>query len=303
MNKSKAIFVGNREIGEIADSKAFMRDLKTSCDAVALFKEYSDALAPHLETAFGGLARLLESAVQLKSMTITYFWERILNGARSCLLLTDDNPTYSYTDTASINRANLELAINCVALLKDKDNSLFASLIQDGHRADKVAHNELKIWTEHPNKEISIPAKFQFDNTSVSTDEKIRHILHLLNVTSPGPLPTLSARAKYAGDSWYYLYVCRYRQLCGWSHFHPGEVFLSPMNRLKSGDECTGLRRGIEMLHFSYHLIFLLMEDINSISGASSVELRQFYEKWMGRFKSITDQSSFLGPIHIEETN
>ena len=302
MNKSKTIFVGNREIGEIADSKAFMRDLKTSCDAVALFKEYSDALAPLLETAFGGLARLLDSDVQLKSMTITYFWERILNGARSCLLLTDDNPTYSYTDTASINRANLELAINCVALLKDKDNSFYASLIQDGHRADKVAHNELKIWTEHPIKEIAIPAKFQFDNTPVTADENIRHILHLLNVTSPGPLPTLSARAKYAGDVWHYLYVCRYRQLCGWSHFHPAEVFLSPMNRLKSGDECTGLRRGIEMLHFSYHLIFLLMEDVNSISGASPVELRQFYEKWMGRFKLITDQSNFIGPIHIEES-
>lgn len=298
--KTKYIFVGNREMQEIDHGPKFLRLLKTVLSVTEFYKENLDQWQAHLDTAIAHVGKTLGSDQAPKFPTISYHLDRILNGAISNILLIEDNPTYCYVDMASINRANLELAINCVLLIRMNGFGFFASLLYDGGRVDKLMASELKQWSLSKNRAIAEPAKCQlkeFEDAGGRRETTLEKIVTSLGFPNPGKIPHIQKRARQAGEEWDFLYTSRYRTLCMWSHFHPQEVFFCPHNRKSEKEEMMGLSRGIEMLHFSFHLVYLLFNDVISKTGGQSDPLTTFYTQLMHKLKALLPSEGFHGPL------
>ncbi|MEM7602445.1 MAG: DUF5677 domain-containing protein, partial [Verrucomicrobiota bacterium] len=259
----------------------------------------SDAALRHLEDNVHLIGPLFEKGMSLvskkmagkpamKYKTLVYFMDRIVHGAQSNILITKDSPTYSYVDMASVNRANLELAANFVALLREEDDELYAAFIVEGQRNDRIKAKELKEWSEHPDERYLTTAKpMQCDYAAV-TEKRVSELLKSLKIEKPKmEFPRIEKRFRLAGEKWRFLYTSRYRELCSWSHCHPEEVFFSPSNRFDFDNELRGVDKGIEMLHFSHHLIFLLLESIFEICGEDDSDLTNCQIKLMGEFCRI----------------
>lgn len=285
--ESIGLFIGNREATFTRDPEALANAVMLIERAVAFWEDEIEKLQPYMEEASRAVAQKLTGQPELKMRMLTYFFDRIIHGMHSTLLLTRDSPTYCYVDMASVNRANLELAVNYMALLQEEGHELMASFLWSGFESDRKVASELKEWAKHPDPGYSATAKPMWKDRARTRERDVRQLVRKLGVENPGRVPNIRERFHLAGERWRFLYTSRYRQLCGWSHFHPEEVGFSPGNRTDFGYELVGVDRGLEMLHFSVHLVYLLIDDSLTACGKSTEKLSKTYQSLMTKFCEI----------------
>lgn len=298
MNKkqSKSWFIGNREMSPLGDADKFRTELTVATEASSFFEQSLELWEPHITKAFESLAQLFPSWNRVKCNSIAYFFDRIIHSTENNIILQSDNPTYAYVDISSINRSTLESAINCICLIKD-DDELFLGFLIQAVRDDQLRKDKLKWWCRSENIAISSSAKELILKNKYFTKKHEDQFLNIFRKKSAVKVPSIEKRAKIAGEHWHYLYWARYKQLCQWSHFRLTEVFFSPINRCDVNTETTGVQRGVEMLHFGFHILYLFLLDIYSHQNLNKMPLEKFYEKLMEDFAVILENSSLTKPF------
>lgn len=94
-----------------------------------------------------------------KFLVLSHLFDRLVSSPQHVTVIHREEPFFSYIDTSSLNRSNLEAAVTFLYFLKDPGNSALKSLCRSSLQADFRRIDELEKWVSHPDLAVSTSAK------------------------------------------------------------------------------------------------------------------------------------------------
>jgi len=228
---------------------------------------------------------------------LAHLADRLMTTPQHITLIHREEPFFSYIDTSSLNRSNFEAAVTLLYFLNDSENNALKSLCRSSLEADYRRRKEIEKWISDSDPAVSTSARCMLDYFGKEADS-LETAKMKMGVDQSKPLPSVAGRCEIAGPIWQVLYTSRYRQFCSWSHIHMENVLNAPgptFSGMRKGDE-VGLKesiaRGITMVHFSWHLIYLLSNSLSKMTGVDPFEIKEIHLNAMGQLDSLLEKSS-----------
>ncbi len=260
------------------------------CD---VFKRWVPTLHEHFGKNISAIPWKNEPPYKIK--VIHHLCDRILYVPLHTTMLHEENPMFSYIDSASLNRSLFETIVNCLYILNDKSNEALAGIISKSVDEDVKLRNELLKWTSNPNPGISEGAKLQAADITTQISDKGK-ILQGLPQT-PRLFPNIRERCRSLSDIWQFLYASRYQQMCAWSHIHLEHVLFSPSQTLSSPqDLANAVSKGTEMVYLSFHFVYLFLLSLSEGNQPAQDELTATYQDLLNKLNPILKDSGDLTP-------